>query len=81
MTVEREVIIKTLRAARKANEAAVFALGAVEKMLLEPEATPLADDAEPAEETPKTCDHADAIPVQTTDGSYLVCHCGEQIKS
>jgi hypothetical protein len=76
MTVERDVIIKTLQAARKASEASLLAIAAVEKMLVEPEETASADGVEELE---KACDHAKAIPVNVGGGSYLVCPCGEQI--
>jgi hypothetical protein len=77
MTVERDVIIKTLQAARKASEASLLAIAAVEKMLTEPDQT--ATEVGDAE-LEKRCDHSKAVSVNAGGGSYLVCPCGEQIE-
>ena len=85
MTVERDVILRTLQAARKASEASLLAIAAVEKMLMEPELENASENpentTETATEAESTCNHAKAIAVNAGGNSYLVCPCGEQIEN
>lgn len=78
MTVEREVILRTLAAARKASEASLLAIAAVEKMLAEPELE-IETPTETTETAPVACDHSKAVPVFAGGVEYLICPCGEQI--
>jgi len=70
---ELEIVLKSLRAARLANEASIHVIDAVEKLL---------SPSEPPEETPgsgDTCRHEGPV-IEAFGGAYLMCNkCSKQV--
>jgi len=71
---EINLILQSIKAAKAANEAALHALTAVEKLLTPPQ---------PEKKVEKLfdgdCQHENAVPVASLTGEFLVCECGEQL--
>lgn len=73
---ELEIILQSIRSARSANQAAIHALDAVEKLLT------LDDNVDEVKNIDKniSCSHSNAVTVETNGGIFQVCECGEQIQ-
>ena len=76
---ELEAVRAAISAAKAASVASVRALDAVERLLGFANTAPKPEnDAQYVRQEGQTCTHSDAVNVQTVDGVYKVCPCGEQ---
>jgi len=85
---ELDLVIQSIKAARAANLAALHALDAVERLLGSSNTEqPVSKTEQPVDQPPlvvsdeipdAACRHTDAVTVSTTQGSFMVCDCGEQ---
>ena len=81
MSDELDVVLKSLRAARLANEASIHVIDAVVELLSGGTATPpvTATGEEVVDDGPPPCRHEGPI-ADTLQGSFLVCtKCDEQV--